>query len=110
LGFLRERPGICAFGAGSKGQAMLNMLGLSRDVVPFVIDDTPGAAGKFVPGVGTEVVALSDERIGDVRLLFITAPTHIAELARRARSRFQPGLPILATAPDVHLLAPSVGA
>ncbi|MEK6372958.1 MAG: methyltransferase domain-containing protein [Acidobacteriota bacterium] len=99
---------VVAYGAGSKGQALLNMLDVRRDDVPFVIDDTPGTAGQFIPGMSAEVVALQDERLSDVALLFITAPTHIPEVVRRAHTRFDRALPILATAPAVHLVAPEV--
>ncbi len=97
---------VVAFGAGSKGQALLNMLSIDRDSVPFVIDDTPGTSGKFVPGVGTEVVALGDPRIANVRLVLVTAPSHVPEVARRARTRFSADISMLATTPAVHFVAP----
>ena len=101
------RPSLsAAFGAGSKGQALLNMLGLTTDAVPLVIDETPGAAGKFVPGVGTEVVRLDDQRLDAAARILITAPSHIPEIVRRIGTRFPAGLPIVATAPSVHLVTP----
>jgi len=99
---------VAAFGAGTKGQALLNMLELNRERVPFVIDDTPGTAGRFIPGTANEVVNLDDPRIEDTMLLLVTAPTHILEVVRRAQTRFPATLPILATAPAVHFVAPAL--
>ena len=48
---------IAGYGAGSKGQALINMLSLDDPLVKFVIDDTPGYAGHFIPGTGITIVA-----------------------------------------------------
>ena len=97
-----------AFGAGTKGQAILNMLGLGTDVVPCAIDETPGIAGSFVPGTGTEVRALDDPAADKARAICITAPSHVPEVLSRIRSRFTPAMPVFATAPAFHLLGPSI--
>ena len=98
-----------AFGAGTKGQALLNMLSLDRDRVPNVIDETPGAAGKFVPGVGTAVVGLDDPAVDAASLVLVTAPSHIREVVRRIRTRFAETTAIVATAPSIHFVAPELG-
>ena len=96
---------IAAYGAGSKGQSLLNMLGVDADHVPFVIDDTPGAAGLYVPGPGIEVVANRDPRVRRPDVILLTAPTHIAEILANNADRRAAGTQFLATVPDLHLVA-----
>jgi SAM-dependent methyltransferase len=95
---------IVAYGAGGKGQALLNVLGLDTDFIQYVIDDTPGYAGKYVPGVGTEVVARDDPRIRQASMLLITAPTHIQEIVQRDREKLGRERLYVATAPRLHIV------
>jgi hypothetical protein len=67
-------PIVC-YGAGGKGQALLNMLGLGQNTIDMILDDTPGVGGKYVPGISTKVISAKDYRMYK-GLLFITAPTH----------------------------------
>jgi len=90
---------IYGYGAGAKGQSLLNQMGLGSDVIKYVIDDTPGSSGMFIPGMGAEVVANSKINPMEVDVIFITAPTHVAEIINKERNRFS-GKPFLATSPN----------
>jgi len=95
---------IVAYGAGGKGQALLNLLGLDTQLIPYVIDDTPGYMGKYVPGVGTEVVARDDPRAGEAGMVLITAPTHIREIVERDRETRGRDRLYVATVPRFHIV------
>jgi len=41
---------IAAYGAAAKGNTLLNYAGIRRDLLPFVVDRSPGKIGKFLPG------------------------------------------------------------
>lgn len=99
----RSGCGIAAYGAGGKGQALLNLLDLGTDLIPYVADDTPGYAGNYVPGVGTEVVARDDPRIREAGLVFITAPTHVREMVQRDQEARGRDRLYVATAPRFHI-------
>lgn len=100
LGALTRRgQRVVGYGAGGKGQSMLNMLSVDREQLPLVIDDTPGSAGCFIPGTGIEVVARSDERCRDADVVFLTAPTHVAEIVRKESRRAGKAPRFLATTP-----------
>lgn len=94
---------IVAYGAGGKGQALLNLLGLDTHVIPHVIDDTLGYAGKYVPGVGTEVVTRDDPRTEQASMVFITAPTHIREIVQRDREAKGRDRLYMVTSPRLHI-------
>ena len=93
---------IGAYGAGGKGQALLNMLNLDVDTVSFVLDDVPGNIGHFVPGTGIPVISSTDPRAQDLDIVVVTAPTHVQEIVRKASARLASGTRFLATAPDFH--------
>jgi SAM-dependent methyltransferase len=76
---------VVGYGAGSKGQAMVNMLELGPDRLIGVIDDTPGAAGKFVPGTALPVISRNEVAINEGTCIFVTAPTHAKEIVARQR-------------------------
>lgn len=87
------------YGAGAKGQSLLNQLGIGSDVIKYVIDDTPGSDGMFIPGVGSEVIKSGSINLADVDVVLITAPTHINEIIDKERDRLS-GKPFIATTPN----------
>lgn len=46
----REGKSIVAYGAAAKGNTLLNYAGVRRDLLPFVVDRSPGKIGLFMPG------------------------------------------------------------
>ena len=48
---------IAAFGAAAKGCIFLNALGVDYQILEYIIDDTDIKQGKYMPGVGLEIVS-----------------------------------------------------
>ncbi|TVR09161.1 MAG: class I SAM-dependent methyltransferase [Salinarimonadaceae bacterium] len=61
----RDGKRVCAYGAAAKGNTLLNFAGVRPDLIPFVVDRSPGKQGKFLPGSRIPVVA--EERIAEER-------------------------------------------
>jgi len=80
----RRGISVVGYGAGSKGQAMVNMLELGPERIAAVVDDTHGVAGKFIPGSCLAVVA-ADEAVLTDACVFVTAPTHAKEIVAKQR-------------------------
>ena len=91
---------VVGYGAGAKGQALLNMAGLSYDLMPCVIDDTPGSGGMYIPGVGSEVVDSADSRLSEADIVLITAPTHVDEIVAKEYRR-HPNIGFIRTSPNL---------
>jgi hypothetical protein len=97
---LREKSyHVVGYGAGAKGQALLNMLGLPHDIIPYVVDDTPGSKGMYIPGTGTKVVDSSDGCFSAADFVLITAPTHVDEIVAKEQER-HPRVSFIRTSPD----------
>jgi hypothetical protein len=84
------------------------MFELDRQTLPFVIDEAPGANGKYVPGVGTEVIGFDDSRLKAVGLVLITAPSQVPELVARVQARLRPGVCVITTVPSTQMIGPSL--
>jgi SAM-dependent methyltransferase len=51
---------IAGFGAAAKGNTFLNYAGIRKDLIDFVVDDTPMKQGKFLPQSHIPVFAISE--------------------------------------------------
>ena len=61
LAFLCEQKNankkIAAYGAAAKGNTLLNFAGVGRDLLPYVVDRSPGKIGKYLPGSHIPIVS-----------------------------------------------------
>lgn len=46
----KEGRSITAYGAAAKGNTLLNYAGVRKDLLPFIVDRSPGKIGTFMPG------------------------------------------------------------
>ena len=45
-----EGKSIAGYGAAAKGNTLLNYSGIRNDLLPYVVDRSPGKIGTFLPG------------------------------------------------------------
>jgi hypothetical protein len=65
LGGLRSHGArIAAYGAAAKGSTLLNVFGIGRETIEFVVDRSVQKQGNFMPGVKIPIVP--PERLVDV--------------------------------------------
>jgi hypothetical protein len=57
LSLKNEGYKIAGFGAAAKGCVYLNTAGINYNQIDYIIDDTNIKQGKFIPGIGVEVVS-----------------------------------------------------
>lgn len=48
---------VAAYGAAAKGNTLLNFSGVCRDLIPYVVDRSPGKLGRYLPGSRIPIVA-----------------------------------------------------
>ncbi len=48
---------VGAYGAAAKGNTLLNFAGVRPDLLPYVVDRSPGKQGKFMPGSRIPIVS-----------------------------------------------------
>jgi hypothetical protein len=69
VGFLIEAKAsgkrVGAYGAAAKGNTLLNFAGVRPDLLPWVVDRSPGKQGRFLPG--SRIPITSEDRIRDER-------------------------------------------
>lgn len=81
---------IVGYGAAGRGTTLLNYCGLDREMVDYVVDESPLRAGKLIPGVRVPVVPPEVFRGDDVRLALILAWNYEREI-RAKETRFAAG-------------------
>jgi hypothetical protein len=47
---------VAAYGAAAKGNTLLNFAGVRPDLLPYVVDRSPGKVGRFMPGSRIPIV------------------------------------------------------
>lgn len=69
---------VAAYGAAAKGNTLLNYSGVRSDLIPFVVDRSPGKLGRFLPG--SKIPIVSEDRIVSEKPDYILIlPWNIAE-------------------------------
>lgn len=61
----RRNVPVAAYGAAAKGNTLLNFAGVRPDLLPYVVDRSPGKRGRFMPGSRIPIVA--EERLRQSR-------------------------------------------
>jgi hypothetical protein len=54
------RRSIAGYGAAAKGNTLLNYAGVRPDLLPYVVDRSPGKVGKFLPGSRIPVLPVEE--------------------------------------------------
>lgn len=70
--------GWAVWGAGGKGVALVNQLGL--ELPRFVVDANPAKHGCVIPGTPVPIISPDDDRVLDVPLILIVNPNYAAEI------------------------------
>lgn len=51
---------VAGYGAAAKGNTLLNFAGIHSDLLPFVVDRSPGKVGKFLPGSRIPILPVAE--------------------------------------------------
>ena len=60
-----EGKSIAAYGAAAKGNTLLNYSGIRQDLLPYVVDRSPGKIGTFLPG--SRIPVYEESRLRETR-------------------------------------------
>jgi 2-polyprenyl-3-methyl-5-hydroxy-6-metoxy-1,4-benzoquinol methylase len=52
----RDNLKVAAYGAAAKGNTLLNFAGVRPDLLPYVVDRSPGKVGRYLPGSRIPIV------------------------------------------------------
>jgi hypothetical protein len=87
--YLNDHEGevFVGFGAGAKGQFLIHLYGLQEFLVA-VIDETPGYAGKFIPGTEISIVDLNYLNRIKTATVINLAPTHAQAVMKKIPQKF----------------------
>ncbi|MEM6761953.1 MAG: class I SAM-dependent methyltransferase [Pseudomonadota bacterium] len=101
IGYRRAGISVAAYGAAAKGNTLLNFAGVRADLLPFVVDRSPGKRGKFLPGSRIPIVdeaVLAERKPERIVILPWNIADEIAEQLSYARAwgaRFVTAIPAI---------------
>jgi SAM-dependent methyltransferase len=61
----RRKLSVAAYGAAAKANTLLNFAGIRSDLIPFVVDRSPGKVGRWMPG--SHIAIVTEERLRQER-------------------------------------------
>jgi SAM-dependent methyltransferase len=95
---------LAAYGASGKGQAMLQLCGIDRSVLDYVVDRSPLKHGKLTPG--THIPVCPTERLMETRpdVVLLSAWNFADEILRQQRPYLEAGGRMLHPIPMPHYL------
>lgn len=95
-----ENGNFVGFGAGAKGQFLIHLYGL-QNLLTAVIDETPGYAGKYIPGTAIPIVDL--DYLHDIKSASVInlAPTHTSAVMKKIPKEFLFIDPVNKIYPDI---------
>ena len=102
----REGASVAGYGAAAKATVLLNAAGLNAQAVDFIADRSPHKQGRFVPGVGVEIVPAEElsRRRPDYCILF--AWNFAGEIRRQQGAYERAGGRFVVPLPKVSVLEP----
>ena len=65
----REGRTVAAYGAAAKGNTLLNVCGIGRESIAYVVDRSPHKQGKLLPG--SHIPIFAPERIDETKPDFV---------------------------------------
>lgn len=71
---------LAAYGASAKGNVLLNYSGVGRELLEYVVDDTPAKQGKFYAGNRLPIVSRAELRTAPPEYLLLLAWNFVDEM------------------------------
>ena len=73
---------LAAYGASAKGNILLNYCGIGKDMLDYVVDDTPAKQGKLYPGNHLPIVNRSQLHASPPNYLLLLAWNFVDEMVK----------------------------
>lgn len=71
---------VVIWGAGAKGVTILNILNIPHTQIEFVIDINPRKQGKYIPGMGQQIVSPHFLKSYQPDVIFVMNPNYLKEV------------------------------
>jgi SAM-dependent methyltransferase len=98
---------ICGYGAAGRATILLNFCGLDREVIQYVVDESPSRVGRVFPGVGIPIVSRDHFHEHPTDDCLLTAWNYRDEIIGKEQDYYQTGGCFLAPLPEVEVIQSS---
>lgn len=80
------RSNVAAFAASAKGNTLLNLSGVDRNNIQYIVDETPEKIGKYSPGTGIRIVDMLTLKEHPVDYLVVLSWNFIETIMDKCRA------------------------
>lgn len=87
--FVGQNKNILAWGASGNGAQILNSLGVTKDIIPFVIDSDINKHGLFLPGTFQKIISPEEAVELKPDVVLVLTQFHKSEIGDACRKFFQ---------------------
>jgi ABC-type Fe3+-hydroxamate transport system substrate-binding protein len=99
----QEGKKVAAYGAAAKGNTLLNFAGVRPDLLPYVVDNSPGKQGRFMPGSRIPIVS-HENLLDDQPDYIVLLPWNLKqELSEALNARHSWGGLLVVAVPDLEI-------
>lgn len=95
---------LAAYGASAKGNVLLNYCGIGRDVLDYVMDDTPAKQGKLYPGNRLPIVGRAHFEKSPPDYLLLLAWNFVDEMVKNTAEYHKRGGRYIVPIPSLRVI------
>jgi len=106
LEFINKIPSkdIIGYGASTKGNIVLNHLGLTNKQIPMICDANPFKYGRYTPGTNIKIISKKDMRKRNPKYLLILIWSFRSEVIKQELSYIKKGGKLIFHLPIFHVV------
>jgi hypothetical protein len=95
---------IAAYGASAKGNVLLNYCEIGKEILEYIVDDTPAKQGKLCPGVHLPIVSRAHLNTHPPQYLLLLAWNFVDELVHNTNGFHLSGGRYIIPIPSLRIL------
>ena len=95
---------VVAYGASAKGSTLLNVCGINKDLISFIVDDTPEKQNKFAPGSKIPIKNASYFEKEKSHYIILLAWNFAEELIQKTKNHRERGGKYIISIPKVRVV------
>ncbi|HLC66476.1 MAG TPA: methyltransferase C-terminal domain-containing protein, partial [Candidatus Nanoarchaeia archaeon] len=100
----QQGKSIAAYGASAKGNVLTNYCGIGREIIHYVVDDTPEKQGYLTPGNHIPIVSMQRLRTEKPDYLLLLAWNFAEELMEKTEEYRKAGGKYIIPIPNVRVV------
>jgi SAM-dependent methyltransferase len=100
----KNRQKIAGYGAGGRANTLLNFCGIDKDILDYVVDDSPERQGKFTPGTHIPIVSPDVFRKDNIKYCLLLAWNYKEIIMKKEKGYLNRGGKFIIPLPKIKII------